>query len=136
MRVEVSEMNAREIMAALRNRGFLAVDWVDNGGGVYCLAFTPICQHDVVLGDVRVTAGLDWAVGDFEADTFAVSVTAYSTNAHPVWMSVGQDAATVAGLVEDYSIRLEATCAACGAEVGEECRPMCLGLALAEDTVS
>ena len=31
------------------------------------------------------------------------------------------------------AIWLEEPCAGCGAGIGEECRPMCIGLALAQD---
>lgn len=75
---------ARDMVARLHDVGFLDAVWGDTGGGVYNVVFAPVCQHGVMLGEVRASDNGEWGSGDVDSPCESVSVMAYGPDGAPV----------------------------------------------------
>ena len=113
---------AREIVAALHNEGWLDAAFVNTGGWVMNVSFTPICQHDVALGEVCASDNGDWGYGDIDTPAESVGVMAYGPDGDPLddEPTPCADTGSVLLAFDALSYRLERYCPACYADHGSE----------------
>lgn len=112
---------AGQIVEELWSRAVIPAHFGNTGGGVYNVVFTPMCQHDRVLGEIRASDNGDWVQGDIDEPAEGVTVMAYGADGDP--LDEVHEELDLAGAVqafEDLSYELERFCPQCWADHGAE----------------
>lgn len=113
---------ARDIVQALRDEGFLSAAYVNTGGWVMNVCFTPVCQHGMALGEVCASDNGDWGYGDYDTPSESVGVMAYAPDGDPMddRMWTVEDVRGAVLAFDDLSYALERFCPDCYADHGSE----------------
>lgn len=104
---------AREIVQKLHDSGYLDAWFSNTGGGVYNVTFSPICQHGMVLGEVRASDGGDWTESDIDEPADTVTVYAVNPDGEGLWFEFHRGPQDVVSTFEEFSVRLEDNCPQC-----------------------